>query len=288
MLAVCWLIAKLPVPALIACGAALGRLIFITAGRARHIASVNIRLCFPDKSEEEHNKLLLDSFMELGISFAETLQCWFGDADGLVNKKVTVEGLDYWQEALKRDNGIILLSCHYASPDLNSLLVSRFVGDRKFTFTYRQPSDAVVDRISNILRRKISRHSCPIKHLKSVLRALKQKHVVWCAPDIEVCKTQGVFADFMGVPSVTSILVSRLSRTTGAVVLPCAHYRTKDNRSYTLKIFPPMNNFPSSSPAEDAATQNRQFAKILSPRPERYWWIIKRFKRRPMGEKGVY
>ena len=245
-------------------------------------------MCFPDQSEEEQDQLLRDSFRELGISFAETLLCWFGDADKLVKKNVTVEGLDYWQEALNQDNGIILLSSHYASPDMNGLLVSRFVGNRKFTFTYRQPSDAIVDRISTILRRKISRHSCPIKHLKSVLYALKQKHVVWCAPDIEVCETQGVFADFVGVPSVTSVLVSRLSDTTGAVVLPCAHYRNNDNQSYTLKIFPPMKNFPSASPAEDAAAQNRQFEKILSQRPERYWWIIKRFKRRPTGKKGVY
>lgn len=280
--------AKLPVPTLIACGAGLGRLILVTARKARHIASVNIRLCFPDLSEEDHNKLLRDSFRELGISFAETLLCWFGDADGLVKKNVAVEGLDNWKEALKRDKGIILLSSHYASPDLNALLMSRFAGDRKFTFTYRQPSDAVVDRILNILRRKVSRYSCPIKHLKCVLRDLKQKNVVWCAPDIEVCETQGVFADFMGVPSVTSVLVSRLSDATGAVVLPCAHYRNKGNRSYTLKIFPPIKNFPSASPAGDAAAQNRQFEKILSPRPERYWWVIKRFKRRPTGKKGVY
>ena len=45
------LLARLPLPVLRALGAVTGRVLYATARKRRHIALVNLRLCYPDWSD---------------------------------------------------------------------------------------------------------------------------------------------------------------------------------------------------------------------------------------------
>ncbi len=120
-----------------------------------------------------------------------------------------------------------------------------------------------------------------------ITRALKKKGVVWYAPDIEVKNKNSVFAEFKGVQASTTLAISRIARATNALVVPYAHYRNDDDRTYRLRIFPALDNFPSDEPIADTRALNRAIEAIIEPHPERYWWSIKRFKNRPEGEKKV-
>jgi len=288
VLVLCRLLALLPYSLLLFVGSLFGRLCGLLSVRLRHIVRSNIALCYPQLPQGARAALGRACFKELGITLAETLNAWFSNPAKFW-RRVELEGDENWQRALASDRGIIMLSCHYGSLDLNAALAGFLARrDRVFAFTYRQPSDAIVDQFLHAARRDYGDHFYSVRNLVGITRTLKKKGVVWYAPDIEVKNKNTVFADFMGVPASTTIAVSRLAAATGAVVVPFGHYRNSYNKRYTLKIYSPLENFPSDDPLADTRRMNKAIERIIEPYPERYWWVIKRFKHRPQGARRVY
>ena len=52
-----WLLHWLPLPVTRAIGNILGRLLYAFGRERREVAKINLRLCFPDKSEDEIDRL---------------------------------------------------------------------------------------------------------------------------------------------------------------------------------------------------------------------------------------
>ena len=74
---VCWL----PHTVLLRLGNLIGNLAFRLAGRRRAIVKRNLRLCFPDMSEERRDSLAKAHFRALGMSLIEMgLGRWASDA----------------------------------------------------------------------------------------------------------------------------------------------------------------------------------------------------------------
>ena len=48
-----WLVGRLPLGVMFPLGKYLGRLVFYVGGSRRHITETNLRLCFPERSDEQ-------------------------------------------------------------------------------------------------------------------------------------------------------------------------------------------------------------------------------------------
>ncbi len=289
VLSVLFLIAQLPHNLLIKLGRRLGRILLILAKKPKKVASANIAHCFSELSPIQHKQMLDASFDELGISIIETSIVWFGNLEQFFRRRVRVEGKDNLTHALSQDQGIILMSCHYGCLDLNSVLMSLAVNHhRKFLGTYRQPSDPVIDAALHRFRTRHVTELIPIQNMHKFAKSLKNKNVVWYAPDIEMNKKNSVFVPFFGKATSSNIGVSRIAKLSNAIVLPFTHYRDPLTNNYTLKIFKALENFPSEDITRDTRRINQIIEDIVRPYPERYWWTIKRFKHRPPGEAPIY
>jgi len=60
-------------------GKIVGHLFYLLAKYRREIAQTNIRLCFPELSAEEQEKLVRDHFHAMGITIIETAMSWWGN-----------------------------------------------------------------------------------------------------------------------------------------------------------------------------------------------------------------
>ncbi len=284
----CNALALLPKSLLILLGKGLGKLIAALSPQLRHIVNRNIDACFSSLSPQERSVLKKRSFRELGISVMETLLIWFGDAEKLYRGKTDIAGEQHLNAALAQSRGIILLACHHGSLDMNaSFGAFTFRPHRKYVFTYRQPSDKVVDLFLQEARGKFADGFYAVNNLVGILRALKRGGVVWYAPDIEVKNKNSNFADFMGVPASTTVALAKIALSSKALVLPYGHYRQEDGR-YTLQFYAPLENFPSGDAAADTRKMNEAIETIVQAHPDRYWWVIKRFKHRPEGVDKIY
>ncbi|HEY4696659.1 MAG TPA: hypothetical protein VIH29_01450 [Gallionella sp.] len=49
-----------------------------------------------------------------------------------------------------------------------------------------------------------------------------------------------------------------------------------------------MKNFPSGDAVSDTTRMNKEIEEAVREMPEQYFWLHKRFKTRPKGEKDFY
>ena len=69
LIGVAVLLTRLPYKAQLSIGKTVGLLLHKVARSRRHIAEVNIRLCFPEKTASEQAQLVRQIFIDNGIGF---------------------------------------------------------------------------------------------------------------------------------------------------------------------------------------------------------------------------
>ena len=289
LLGIFWLITRLPLSTQIKMGRQLGGFIGNRVKKVRHITAANINYCFSERPKEQRQALIDKSLEELGVLLFETINAWFRNRNRLLKNHFQIENAEYLDQAIDTDKGIILLSSHYGSPDLNISLMDFIIKKRRpYNISYRRPSNATAADLIVWLRSSFCDDLIAASDMRGITRALKKGHIVWFAPDLEPDKKNTAFVDFFGKPAATNIVLNRLAKLCNAVVLPYTHYRVSDKGEYRIRFLPPLNEIPSDDPIADARLMNQTFEQIISPHPERYMWSIKRFRYRPEGEPPIY
>ena len=290
LIGMAYLVAYLPLRARSILGRLLGELLR-SRKKLSHVAWVNISRCFPNLDAKQQQVLMQNYFTNQGLDIVETLVIWCRNSFHLVDNHVAVEGLEFLQEALKQNKGIILLSSHFGNVDMSAMLMAHIGKKYKlfdFSATYREQSNPVLDGFMKRGRKQYFKNLIPVNNMRRVSQQLKNKKIVWYAPDMNVDKKNATFVSFLGVKAATTTAISRLAKLTDSIVVPYAHYRAPGNQDYRVKIFPPLENFPSADVALDTAKVSEFVERLVMEQPDRYWWILRRFKTRPPGETSFY
>ncbi len=289
-IAIGYLIAHIPLRIQIYLGGLFGRLLH-SSRKLSHIAETNITRCFPGLDKRQHETLVQKYFINQGIDLFETLTIWCRNGYQLVDNCVEVEGLNYLQEAIKQEKGIILLSSHFGNVDMGAMLMA-YIGNKnnlyRFSATYREQPNYVLNRFMTRGREQYFKNLISVNDMRRVAQELKNKKIVWYAPDMDVDRKNAVFIPFMGVQASTTTAISRLAKLTDSIVIPYAHYRAPGKHDYKVKIFPALANFPSNDVVADTGKINMFIENLVTAQPDKYWWILRRFKTRPVGEKSFY
>lgn len=283
-LGVLWCLAQLPFPVQSGIGHGLGLLLYYLSPRRRHIASVNLRLCFPELDEKAHKLLLKKNFKSLGLSFMEVVSGWWLP-DRRLQKLVTVEGIEHLQSALKEGNGVILLSAHFTCLEMGGRLLSLYA---PFHVMYRSNENPVIEYFMRKNREHHFDKAIPRDNAREMLKSLKQGKAVWYASDQNFGHKHSVFADFFGIAAATNTATSRLARLSGARVIPFFPSRKDNDHGYLLRLFPPLEHFPSKDVQEDASRINHLIEEQVRRTPEQYLWVHRRFKDRPDNQPPFY
>jgi len=154
---------------------------------------------------------------------------------------------------------------------------------------YSPMSDKTIDGIALRQRARfgtemVSRRSSA----RNTLRILRSGKPIMLAADMDFGLRDSIFAPFFGVQACTLTAVSRLAKLSGARVVPFVAEVKKGYAGYKLRIFEPLSDFPSGDVAADAREMNRFLETQIRRMPDQYYWVHRRFKRRPQGEKHVY
>jgi len=123
---------------------------------------------------------------------------------------------------------------------------------------------------------------------RHTLRILRTGKPIMLAADMDFGLRDSVFAPFFGVQACTLTSVSRLAKLSGARVVPFVAEVEDGYTGYKLRIFEPLANFPSDDLVADAQAMNRFLESQILRMPAQYYWVHRRFKRRPHGQAPVY
>jgi KDO2-lipid IV(A) lauroyltransferase len=261
----------------------LARLMRLFMRERGHIARVNIRLCFPDMSRADQDRLWRDSFDSMAFSLFEFARGWWGKLrprDALT----PVGGMQNLQDALARGKGVILVSAHLTTLEYCNMMLCH---SQPIAAMYRPFDD---DALEWSVRNGRMRHAAgmfPRGELRPVLRHLKSNGILWFAPDQETRRGDSVFVPFFGQQAWSLTSTHQLAKLSGASVLPFFHQRLADG-GYRLEIGPALENFPSDDASVDTAQVMGLFEGMIRRCPEQYLWMHARFKRQADGGSSPY
>ena len=281
MRAVSWL----PLPLIAAFGAALGMLLYMLHAGRRHIVNVNVRRCFPELSAPEQARIARQHFRAFGQTLLDIGISWWA-SEARIRRLTRFRGREHYDQTLRENKNIILLAPHFLGLEVGGIRLSI---ERPMVTVFRHP---VNELLSVVMERARSRFQLNliehIKPLTALVRQTKKGVPLYYLPDQDAGPRQSVFAPFFGIPAATFVVLPRLAEMTDAVVIPCITRQRSWGRGYEINFRPPLNNFPSGDPVADTTRMNKEIEEAVREMPEQYFWLHKRFKTRPKGEKNFY
>ena len=257
-------------------GRGIGRLLMGLFGSRRRVAARNIALCFPELDAAAQAELLRESFAELGIGLFEFARAWWGSVAPMRNK-VTVEGLEHLEAARAGGRGVIIISGHFVTLELAARLMCAHA---PLAGMYRPHDGATMEWAVRRGRLRYAAAMFTREELRPAIRHLKQGGLLWFAPDQDTRRGDSLFVPFFGRPAYSLTSTHQLARLSGAAVLGFAHVR-HDDGSYTLRLSPALEDFPSADATADTARVMATIETMIRAAPTQYLWIHRRFKRQP-------
>jgi KDO2-lipid IV(A) lauroyltransferase len=285
-LALIWLLHWLPLPMLAWLGNGFGLLLYAAARERRHVTLTNLGLCFPQLTAAEKSALARRHIMAFGRSFLE-LSIWWHCSPERLRRLVKLEGLENLDPY--RDKTVILLAPHFVALDAGGM---RLLLERQMVGMYVRQKNRVFEKamLDGRLRFGNGVLASRQEGMKKVLKAMKEGYSFHYSPDMDYGPKDSIFVPFFGVQTATIPALSRLAKTTRATVIPFVTRMEGSgwNTHYVARLGLPWTDFPSGDDVADTVRLNAFIEAEVLQSPEQYYWLHKRFKTRPPGEKSVY
>jgi Kdo2-lipid IVA lauroyltransferase/acyltransferase len=127
---------------------------------------------------------------------------------------------------------------------------------------------------------------------REILNALRHNEAVGILFDQNTTRSEGVFAEFFGVPAATTPSIALFALRTGAAVVPGFLIWDETLGKHRLRLDPPVELIDTGDLDHDVLENTRAFNRILEgyirKYPDQWLWIHRRWKTRPEGEASLY
>jgi len=279
-----WCISKLPYRLQVAFGKLIGIVIFKLSRRRRHIAEVNLKLCFPKEDSASRKKILHQHFESLGMLLIEMGLSWLAPTSKL-KKLVRIEGLEHLEQAQAKGKGVILLIAHFTTMEIGGQALGLYT---PFHFMHRRNENPLLAAIMERGRKKAEEEMIAHDDVRTMLKTLKKGHAIWYAPDQNYGHKGCVMAPFFDIPAPTNPATARIAAISGAALVSYYTHRLPDGSGYRLTIMPALEHFPSGDIETDTIRINQLIEEQVRQQPEEYLWVHQRFKEKEGDKKIIY
>jgi len=263
----------------------LGWIGFYLMPQRRRIIRTNLRLIYPQLDDTGIRQLAKKTFFSSSLMLFEMIWAWWG-SDRKLQSLVRFEGLENLQAAEAHGKGVILLGSHFSTLEIQGRFMA-YKAENLYP-TYKRAHHSLFELVMTHSRRHMNKGLVASSDMRGILKLLKQKQIVWYAPDQDFGIDRSVFAPFMGVQTATLTMTARLAKVSGAPMLPLYCERLPGTQGYVMRVGAPLPDFPSGDDVRDATAINAAIEQQVRRVPDQYLWGHRRFKTRPHGEKQIY
>jgi KDO2-lipid IV(A) lauroyltransferase len=263
-------------------GTKLGAVLLYKRTRAREVAKLNIKLCYPQKTDEEREALLTSTMIENGKLLFEIGLVWGWPIDKVKKLIQHTHEQSILEEALAENNGVVLLAIHHANWEiLNHAIQGLSIN----TAIYRPSKLAPLDRWMYKTRSKLGIKLVPTtrKGVEELHCCLARKEMVSILPDQEPSLKSGEFAPFMGMQALTSKLVYDLLQHSSAKVVFVYSQRLIDGSGFSVHYKKAEEEIYSDNVLVSQTAMNKTIESCFQAYPEQFEWTYKRFRHQPNG-----
>lgn len=277
----------IPLPLIHGLGHIIGLFVYWIPNSLKKVAAINLQLCFPQMTAAERQKVLRQSLIESIKTGLEMGAMWFWSIERLNSLDKGIKGLEIWQEAYQKGNGVIALTPHIGQWEFLGLFSQKYA---PMTSLYRPPKLTDLNEFLINARKRTGNTVVPTtpSGVRALYGSLKKGHMAGILPDQDPGKT-GIFAPFFGIQANTMNLITKLAERTHAPVIIAYAERLPWGRGYITHIHSvDHTNITNPDPVLAASALNKAIENCVREKPTQYQWIYKRFKKRPQGEASFY
>jgi Kdo2-lipid IVA lauroyltransferase/acyltransferase len=280
----------LPRPLSRAFAIAISQFVYVLHFRLRQVGMRNLAMVFPEKSLEEHRRILRGEFTSLGRQLAELCQFPRYTPEN-VEEIVVYDGLENYERAYARGRGVLFLTAHFGGWELSAFAHS--LHGHWVNIVMRPMDNPYLDRM---LQRYRTMHGNKVvpkdDFVRGLLAAMKAGETVGILMDTNMTPPQGVFVDFFGIPACTASGLARIALRTDAAVVPGFTIWDKKLGKYRLRFDPQLELIRTGDLESDIIANTQKFTKVIEDYvrkyPDQWLWVHRRWKTRPEGQPPLY
>lgn len=267
------LLAAIPLDRASALGSWLVRLVGPRM-KADRIARRNLEFVFPDKTPDEHDRIMGGVWHNLGCMLGE----WPHLAEMDPSGRIEVVGGEILGELRDKGGPAILIAGHYGSWEAAGHTLNRL--GKPLTVIYRPAQNRWVNRLVLWARRDYN--ATPLaKGREAAVGAMETlKRGDWIGVLFDQKLNEGVPAPFFGRDAMTSPLPARLALAFRCPLVPTKTERLDGSR-FRLTIYPPLELPDTGDRKEDLAIlmgrMNEMLEGWIRERPDQWFWVHKRW-----------
>ncbi|MGI9344928.1 MAG: hypothetical protein ACR2PW_01520 [Gammaproteobacteria bacterium] len=271
-------------------GRLIGRLGYVLLRRRRTIVEANLALCEPHC--KGLSQLAPAFFEHMGMSIVESSAIWWGAQSGVQRVPCEIQGaqgLDSLRQAFSEGTGVLLMAVHNVYLEVTSSVMESIEQIPQMVAAPRPHNNPLIEYCIHKGRHRWLPHvAINPSDYWSIMRVLRQGHMLLYFPDQDYGAKSSVFAPFFGIQAATRVLGRAIARRSGAKVILTAISMT-DDRRYRLLLEDITADYRDAASDEDATHfLNSKLEEVITQTPEQWLWAHRRFKTRPPGEPPLY
>ena len=277
------LLAMLPLVVVRAMGKLLGWVLYVLVPSRRRVVTVNLSLCFPERSALEIKDLTRQTFVYFAQAWLDRSWVWHAPRSWIL-RRVVFTGATH---ELEGTEPTVVFVPHFVGMDAAWGGVTLRIPRQSITI-YTDQSNKLIDRWILRGRRRWGNLQLfgRIEGVKPIVAAIRAGKPLCLLPDMDFGPQESIFVPFFGVSTATVPSLSRFARLGRAKVVTGVVSMTPTG--YEVKISPAWENFPTNDLVADTALMNKKLEGYIREQPAQYFWVHKRFKTRPEGAPDVY
>jgi len=254
---------------------------------ARKVTETNVRLCFPELSQQEQNTLARSSLRHTGMTAIEIPMMWEWPVEKCLKQIRETRGIELVDQALATGKGLVLLAPHLGNWELAGLFFSSRYNMAALYSPPKMPEfEDYMIKVRGRLGSELVRGDR--KGLSRLIGILKEGGIAGILPDQSPRGKTNAYAPFFGTEVRTMTLTSKLLQKTGAAVLVCYAERLPNHQGFRLVVTEPEPGMADEDPVMAATALNQSVENVVRRIPEQYQWEYKRFRHQPEGRPNPY
>lgn len=278
-----YLLSLLPLSLLDRLGQRLARWMVRHNSNRYDIATTNLRICYPELTTEQIEKMAIEHFEYLVIGLLHYGKLWWQPTSRL-ERLVSLSGSQHIEQAHAEGKQVIVLLSHctgleFAAPALAAKYPS--------STAYKPFEHPLLDwQIARGRSRFNGFRLFPRDAgLRSIVREAREGRLVIYLADEDLGRKISIFTEFFGQPKATIPMLGRLARACDAVVIPAISCYDRQQHHYQVKLLPALEDFPTEDVEADTLKMNQAIEATIAVCPVQYFWTLKLFKTRPRRDE---
>jgi KDO2-lipid IV(A) lauroyltransferase len=281
-----WLVARIPHAWLMALGAAIGWLVW-ALGIRRRVVLDNLRLAFPEKTEEERRDIARRTYRNLGQMIPDFARIPFLRREEL-ERIFVYDGWERFQQAIDSGRGVIACTAHFGNFEV--LAAAHTLRGTPVTMISRQMGKSGANDLWRALRRRSGIEELVVTKgstLAAAVRSIKAGRFLGYVIDQNQARRHAIFPTFFGIPAATAATPAVLAMRSGAAVIFVVSYPLGDGRHRVVfegPLEPPSTGDRERDVLTFMQDLNDRLERWVRAHPEQWYWLHRRWKTRPLPD----